>query len=144
MLSGQEEGLQPVSEEHREQAKSNLRESIVEVLRELETTDEEAMAACAEEILRILGQNSSIAIAARIGAELQKGPRTLSDLVSLALWVCDVRLDAKERSEYLGWRKRVLRLIDAITSGGGLPVYEHVLTNRQICYSLIEDPPDCP
>jgi hypothetical protein len=92
----------------------------------------------------MLGQNGTIAIAARVGAELQKGPRTLSDLVALAAWVCDVDLGQKDRDTYLAWHRRVLRLIDAVTSGGGLPIYEHQLANRQICYSLIEDPPDCP
>jgi hypothetical protein len=144
MLSGRQEEMQRVPEEIREQGRSGLRESIAEVLRGLETEDEEALTECADTIVGMLRQNGTIAISARVGAELQKGPRTLSDLVSLAAWVCDVQLDSKDRDTYLAWRHRVLRLIDAITSGGGLPIYEHQLANRQICYSLIEDPPDCP
>jgi hypothetical protein len=144
MLSGQHAELQSVPEERREQARTSLRESIIEAMKGVDTGDDEALDACATEILEILGQGyNSIAIASRVGAALQSGPKTLSDLTQMCIWVCGVSMDGMDRDSYLAWRKRVLRVLDAVTFSNGCGVFEHRLESGQLVYSLLQEPPEC-
>lgn len=145
MLSGQEVEPQHVPQEKKEQARTSLREAIVSAVRGVDTSDEEALEAVADEILEVLGQGGgSIAISARIGCALSRGPQSLSDLTAITAWVSGACLSKIERSAYLSLRKRTLRLLDSLTLCDGMVVFEHQLENGQLVYSLLEDPPDCP
>jgi hypothetical protein len=145
VLSGQQEELRPVPAVRREQAHLGMKGAIVEAMRGIDTEDEAALGACADEVLEILGQTSgSIAISARLGVALARSPQTLSDLTAITAWVCGECLSAVDRGTYLALRKKTLRLLDSLTLCDGLPVFEHTLSNGQITYSLIEDAPDCP
>jgi hypothetical protein len=145
VLSGREEELRSVPEERKEQVRASLRQAIIEAVRGVDTGDDEAVGECADEILVILGQRpSSIAAAARIGAALSTGPRTLSDLVAITAWVFGECLDGMAREDYLVLHKRTKHLVDSISYQNGLPVFEHTLVNGQIAYGLIEDRPECP
>lgn len=143
MLSGQCKEIEHVSEERKEQVRISLRETIVNAIRGIDTEAEEALGACADEVLEILGQgHNSIAIAARIGAALASGPKTLADLTSMCIVVCGESAFGMEREDYLDWRKRVVRLVDALTFCNGSNIYEHKLANGQIVLSLMEGAPD--
>jgi hypothetical protein len=145
VLSGQQEELRPVPEERREKARVSLREAIVEAIRGIDTGDEGALDACADEVLEMLGQTSgSIAISARIGVALSQGPQTLSDLTAISAWVCGECLSDASREVYLALRKKTIRLLDSLTLCDGMPLYEHQMQNGQLIYSLMEDAPDCP
>jgi len=136
MLTGLDEPLRPVPPVQQAQAHTSLRESIMELLDLCK--DGKDADACTDEILDCLGQSSnSIAIAARFGAALAEGPKTLADLTSIAIEVSGVSPYGMEREDYLRWRKKALRLIDAIGCSDGLPIYQHALQNGQLVYGLL-------
>lgn len=136
ILSGHCEAFWPVPEEHQEKARTNIRESVVaqlEACRDREDVDK-----CADAIMELFGHgNQSISIASRFGAAIAQSPRTLADLTEICIATCGGRNDRRDRDRYLGWRKRALRLVDALSYGNGLPIYEHKLSNGQLAYSLI-------
>ena len=100
--------------------------------------DQEQMDAVADELLLLLGKSTnSIAIASRFGVALAGGPKTLNDLTEIAIWTCDKCMDGMPRDEYLQWRKRSLRLLDAIGYLNGCPIYEHKLESGQLVYGLL-------
>ncbi len=141
MLSGAQEALPDVPAELKEKARTSLRESITEAVRGIDSEDQDALDACVDEILDVLSQgNNSIAISARFGLALASAPQTLADLTEIAILTCGVQTYGMDRKEWLRWRKRSLRLIDAISAAGGLAVYEHRMGNGQLCYSLL---PSC-
>jgi hypothetical protein len=142
MLSGQQAPLQAATEDQKERARESLHQAVFDVIKTVDVDDDEDIGRCASEVLALLGQNNNIAIAAHFGRELAGGAKTLADLVSVAACVCGEYVPTMERDDYLRLRKRVLRIVDALSLGGvGLPVYEHKLTNGQIAYSLLS--PDC-
>ena len=108
----------------------------------VQEVDESQIDAAADEIFNICGQGfGSLAIAARFGVALSQGPQTMADLTGLAIWACNKCQDSMSRDEYLNWRKRTLRILDALTWAGGLCIYEHRLDNGQIVYSLLRKGP---
>jgi hypothetical protein len=135
LLSGKQQELQLAPEEQRDGAESKIRQDIIDQFRAFEAgvdIDE-----CVGEILDIMGQTSrNIGLAAQIGIVLAKGPLLLSDLTALAIQASGERVKNLEREQYLAWRRRVLRLIDSLTYSG-CNLYEHLLENGQICYSLL-------
>jgi hypothetical protein len=140
MLSGKRDEPQPVPEKVRKKAGESVRASILEAIQDLDAGDEEAVGACADELLSIMGQQmGTLSIAARFGETLSKGPRTLSDLTDLAIWACDQCHDKMSRDEILAWRKRSLRVLDALTWCGGLRLFQHTLENGQLVYSLMPE-----
>ena len=134
LLSGKRGEPPLVSEEDRERATGSLREAVLEVLASCRAGAD--VDGCADEMLEIMGQSSgSIALAAHFGIALARGPLSLVDLVEIACKVQGLRPREMERDDYLRERKRVLRLLDALTFlGAGL--FEHSLENRQLVYGL--------
>lgn len=135
VLSGECDDLESVPDEQQERAEASLRESIIVQLaacREGRDIDE-----CADEILEVLGQGQhNLAIAARMGVALSLGPQTLTDLVAMAARTCDKHVQEMDRPEYLRMRKRVLRLVDAVTYSG-LGIFQHEMENGQLCFGLM-------
>lgn len=106
---------------------------------DLDGDDQEELCGEADELLALLGKSAnSIAVAARFGVALAQGPKTLNDLTEIAIWTCGESVDGMDRAEYLRWRKRTIRWVDAISYVNGLPAFEHTLESGQICYALLE------
>jgi hypothetical protein len=138
VLSGAAGEFRPVPQEKKQEAAQSIREAIVEVVQGIDTDDPDALDECADQLLEILGQvGNSISVAARFGIELAQGPKTLSDLTSLCIWTCGKSMDGMDRPEHLRWRKRALRLVDAISYAGGAGIYQHTLANGQICLGIV-------
>jgi len=139
MLSGVQAMPEQVPEDLKEHAAESLRASILEVLRGVRPRSEESLNTSADEILAIAGQQmGNLAIAARFGAELTKGPHTLTDLTDLAIWACGACKDGMDRAVFQTWRKRTLRVLTALTYCGGLCLFQHTLENGQLVYGLTE------
>jgi len=137
MLSSERPPASEPSPEQAEHARTNLRTAIVEQLRTARKVQTDELDECANEMLELMGHRShSIAIAARFGAALAIGPQTLADLTDISIVTSGLRPNELDRTEYLRWRRRTLRLLDAITYCG-MPIYEHTLENGQIVYGLL-------
>jgi len=137
MLSGDWEEPPPVPEARKAQAITSMRAGLTEAVLGTDTGDEEAIEACVDEILEILGEGTnSNAICMQIGVALSGGPLPLADLVALSATVCGRHVSEMDRTEYLGLRKKVLRILDSLTLAG-CGIYEHKLGNGQLVYALM-------
>lgn len=138
ILSGQEGELDEVPPEQKERAANRLRKAVIELIEGVDVHDERAVEECADEMMRTIGlRYDSIAVAVRIGIELSSGPKTLSDLTRLCIWACGRSADGMKRDDYLSWRKKTLRILDAISLSNGCGLYEHTLDSGQLVYSLL-------
>ena len=137
MLSADWEEPEPVTEARKAEARFSVRSAIIEAVRGIDTSDEEALEACADEVLAALGEGAnSNAISMRLGAALSASPMTLLDLTELCALVCGQDMHDMDREERLGVRKKVLRIIDGLTLAG-CGIYEHKLANGQLLYGLM-------
>jgi len=94
----------------------------------------------ADKILDIVCKTfNTVQAASKLGAALQQGDVTLQEATKIVIRCANLDPETIDRSLYLYWRKRALRLIDSIGYVGGMPVYEEEYPDGTIVYALLRD-----